>query len=143
MLSLAAARRWMAALSILCLGIALAGPAFAQEEADLDDPMERGRAATGWFYDGELQKILDLGVTGQMQEAIPDLEAWQRVHDQVAGQLGDEIEVLDETVTEAQGMQVYLRTVHFAQTGNRPVVVQWAFDPEGRIAGFYVRPQQQ
>ncbi|MFW6198498.1 MAG: hypothetical protein ACOC5E_01610, partial [Acidobacteriota bacterium] len=110
-------RIWLVAL---CLTLLLAAGAAAQE-AGTDEVMERGRTATDWFYAGELEKVLDMGLTDDMREAMPDLEAWERVQQQVTSQLGDEIEVVDEEVREVQGMQVYLRTVHFAGTGARPV----------------------
>jgi hypothetical protein len=44
-------------------------------------------------------------------------------------------------VTAKPPYQVYLRTTSFSKIPN-PVLVQWAFDPSGNVAGFFIRPAQ-
>jgi hypothetical protein len=114
------------------LALLLAGAAGA---ADLK---EAGRALTARFYAGETAAIWQQ-MTGPMQEALGSAAGLAAFRGQVDEQLGAEEAVLDERVEPSGGFEVYLRTARFAKS-NRSILVQWTFDAEGRVAGFFVRP---
>ena len=74
-----------------------------------------------------------------VRQAIGSLADMDVVKDQIVQQVGVEVELLEETVTEAQGFDVYLRFARYDGFDGR-ILVQFAMDAEGRIGGFYVRP---
>jgi murein DD-endopeptidase MepM/ murein hydrolase activator NlpD len=120
--------------SILTLPAVAVPPAEAGEE----DPLAAGRQATERFYAGEVAELWG-AMTEEMHAGLGGEPALAAFRAQVAAQLGDETQVLSEDVSEAGGYMTYRRIARFEKSP-APVVVQFSFDGEGRIAGFYVRP---
>lgn len=102
------------------------------------DPAELGRRYTEWFYAGEAGKLWER-FTPDMQKALGSVEALRGFRDQVAAQAGTEVEVLSEKVTPEPPFQVYTRVIRMSKAPGT-VIVQWALDAGGRVAGFFVRP---
>lgn len=100
--------------------------------------LEAGREATERFYAGEVASLW-LGMTEEMQKALGSEAALRAFRAQVEAQLGEERELLAEDVSDAQGFRVYRRVARFEKLDS-PVVVQFAFDGDGGIAGFFIRP---
>lgn len=105
-----------------------------------DAALERGRTLTQAFYRGELEAIA-ADFSAQASAAIGGLDGLAAFRQQVLEQLGEEVEVLDEVVGEQQGATVYTRTSVF-DGFEGPVVVIWAFGPDGAIVGFAVQSSQ-
>ena len=112
-----------------------AGGAIAEEALTL------GRALSEDFRAGRLQALWER-MTPQMREALGSAEALGAVRSAVETQFGPEETLLSEEEGKAQGYRLYLRIADHAKEG-APLVTQFAFDGEDRIAGFFVRPQQQ
>jgi len=102
-------------------------------------PLERGRALTARFYERKTAELWpQLGA--KMQEALESEQKFASFRQQVDAQLGDETKVIDETVSDTPPYRVYIRTASFSKTA-QPVVVQWAFDEGGKVAGFVIQPK--
>ena len=96
--------------------------------------LDDGRDLTARFFTGDVAPIW-ARMTPQLRAVLgsPDgLAGFQR---KVQAELGVEQSVVEE---RAEG-SVYRRIARFSKTG-RNIEVLWAFDPNGGIAGFYVRP---
>jgi hypothetical protein len=104
------------------------------------DPMELGRLYCTLFYDGEVERIWE-NMTGEMQAALVEKGNLVTFREQAFAQLGSEAAIVSESVEEADGFSVYLRTVRFEKL-DQLIHVQWAFDANGRVAGFFIRPVQ-
>lgn len=107
--------------------------------AQQDDALERGRTLTILFLEGNTGEVA-VTLTPQMSTAIGGAEGLAAFHAQVSGQLGAEVEVLGEEVSEEAGHQVYRRTSRFSGV-EVPVVFTWAFAPDGGVAGFSIQPR--
>lgn len=101
------------------------------------DPMERGRALTQAFYAGEITNVVEAFDAG-MREAMGGVEGALAFHEQVRMDLGEETDVVNETVRQEGEHIVYLRTAQFARA-EQPFIVLWAFHATGRVAGFSIR----
>src|SRR3546814_13924280 len=53
---------------------------------------------------------------------------------------GEEEAILDESTETAPGAHVYLRTSRWSRLPT-PILMQWAVDDAGKVAGFFVRPK--
>lgn len=105
---------------------------------DSSETLEQGRELTRQFLVGELDLIW-ARMTENMRDAIGSEEKLAEFRQAIESQAGEETEVLDEQVTAQPPFLVYLRTAAFSKTGGA-VVIQWALDSDGKIAGFFVRP---
>lgn len=120
---------------VLLVGI---GTAAGQEAPD---PKEAGRTMTAAFYEGDIGTVWSR-FDEAMRNGMGSREQLAAFQSRVSKQLGAEAQVLDERVVEQGGYRVYLRTVRFENTPMR-FRVQWAFDADGRVAGFFIRQSQE
>jgi hypothetical protein len=127
-------------LLLVVAALAAAGAAPPAQQADRD-PHALGREATQRFRDGEIGALW-AQMTDRMQEALGGEQALEQFQAQVREQLGEPTALVEETVDSQAGLHVYRRLERYTKV---PVVVvtQFAFDADGRIAGFHVRPQQE
>jgi len=102
------------------------------------DPMEDGRERSTQFLAGQIDEIWS-AMTPQMQGALGSSAALEQLRAGLERDLGAEAEVLDETILQRDGHQVYLRTSRWTKS-KTPLVMQWTLDSEAKIAGFYLRP---
>lgn len=119
------------------LAAALAGtvslPALAQ------DALELGREHSEAFLAGELEPIWE-EMSAEMQSALGSLDDFTAFRDQLGADLGEEETVLDEqTATEGE-FSIYTRTAEWTDAP-APIFMQWAYNPDGQIDGFFVQPQ--
>lgn len=121
--------------SVLFLGAGLVA-------ASEPDPLREGRQLTEAFY-GERTDVIWKRFNEEMKEAIGGEEQLATFARQVRSQFGGETRVTDERVFDHQEYRVYRRTVLFQESGSLPFWVQWAFDDQGRVAGFFVRQAQE
>lgn len=132
-------QRSTATLAFLALALVVQAPAAAMQK-EPQDPLEMGRQLTQWFYEGELDQIWGR-FSSEMREALVSIESFGAFQAQaIDAQLGSEIQVLNERVQPVEGYQVYLRTARFSNFDG-PILVQWAFDSSGNVAGFFIRPK--
>lgn len=130
-------KRLFAIMFPLLLGLVAFPVPVSADEALL----EAGRARTQLFHEGSFDRLWQ-EMTDEMRQALGSSEALGELHGAVFSRLGPERTVLSETAETMAGHRVYLRTAqHAADTP--PLLTQWTFDAEGRIAGFFVRPAQE
>ena len=129
MLSFLRATVFLVLSALLLPGMALAA-----------DVREQGAALTADFYARRIDVIWDR-MSPPMQAALQSKENLAAFREQIDAQLGAETAVVEETVGSEQGVGIYVRKARFEKV---PVliVVQWAIDAEGVIAGFFIRPDQ-
>lgn len=101
------------------------------------DAMARGRELTRLFMTGVLDS-LD-GVWNAQMGGMMTPRQLEIFHRQVVEQLGALQTLTDERVTVRDSLQIYVRLGNYA-AAPMPVETQWAFDPRGKVAGFYIRP---
>lgn len=102
------------------------------------DAEERGRALTAAFLAGEIDEVVE-ALDETMHQILEGEAGTRAFHEQIRSQFGNMAEVLAEDVRSEGGFQVYRRTVRFEQSP-QPMVILWAFDGDGRVAGFSVQP---
>ncbi len=131
-------------LALLGVGVLGASPAAHAQEQDVDlsTTLGRGRACTQWFYAQEFDKIEALGFNEAMQEALPTMGGLSGFWQAVNTQLGAETSIVDETESQQQGLDVFVRTAMFEKYPGE-IIVQWVFEPDGAIAGMAIRPKAQ
>ena len=108
--------------------------------ADDADDLDFGRTYTRMFFEGDFSQIWNT-MTVQMQQALGSENSLREFHEQVAAQIGAELSIVEERVDRAPGYRAYIRRSLFEKS-DRPIVIAWTIDSEERVAGFYVRPQQ-
>jgi|TARA_A100001391_G_scaffold193813_1_gene169516 hypothetical protein len=110
-------------------------PAFAQDALDM------GRERAEAFLAGDIETIW-ADMTPQMQEGLGSLDDFSAFHQQVSDQLGDETAILDESTTAEDDFEVYTRIGEWSSI-DTPIIMQFAFDPDGMIGGFLIQPQPE
>ena len=117
--------------------LAVSGTARADQAA-----LELGRAFADDFRQGRLDVLWEQ-MTPRMQEALGgNADALEEVRTALQAQLGGEQKVLSEETGEADGHRLYVRIAEHEKV-DVPIITQFAFDGEDRIAGFFVRPQRK
>jgi len=141
---------WIAGALLLALS-ALPGLAQPKPEAPKPEPpkpstrldvQKLGQQYTAWFYAGEAGKIWER-FSPAMQKAVGSVDRLRSFKSDVEVQAGTETSILEEKL-ETVGqppVQVYVRRARFSKAAV-PVVVQWAILDDGKIGGFFVRPEQ-
>jgi len=116
----------------------LALPAWA--DAKTDGTLADGRKATQQFLKRDTLALW-AQMTPDMQAAVKTADGLAQFRADLDKQFGEEQAVLGEDVTEQNGVRLYLRTARWSKPAT-PIQMLWAFLPDKRIAGFYVRPAQ-
>ncbi len=106
-----------------------------------DEPREIGRRYTTQFYQEKLDGIWEK-FDDTMKKGLVSLDNLKAFRKQVGDQLGEEIQIVSEDVTRTGGSNVYIRHARFKKI-DKIIDVTWAFDEQGAIHGFYVRPAQK
>lgn len=144
-------KKWIAGALLLALsaipGVAQTVPqpkpgTTAPSPSPKPDTQKLGQQYTAWFYAGEADKIWEL-FSPEMRKAVGSVENLRTFKSQVEAQAGTETSILEEKL-ETVGqppVQVYVRRARFSKV-SVPVVVQWAILDDGKIGGFFVRPEQ-
>lgn len=129
--------RALALVAAVATGIALAAVAPAADPAAFD-PLAQGRMLTRLFFASRLDSLQ--GVFNAQMTALMTPAQLAHFREQVGAQLGDIGAVAEETVEPRDSLQVYTRTGRFTKLPEQDILVVWAFDPRGKVAGFYVQP---
>jgi murein DD-endopeptidase MepM/ murein hydrolase activator NlpD len=111
----------------------------ASASADDASTLARGRELTSLFYERKAQALWSR-MSSKMQGALGSAAGLEAFREQISAQLGDEVEVLEEKVTSAEGFDIYLRRSRWSRSPGRVFQVQWALDDSGKVGGFFVRP---
>lgn len=125
--------RHLAALLILL------SPMVAANAAEDAQVLARGRELSTLFLTGKTDAIYPQMAPG-MQNVVRGLDGLAAFRKNVGGQLGEEVEVLSETVRHDVGFDVYLRTSRWSKVPDS-VLMEWAIDPADRVEGFGVRTE--
>lgn len=131
-------KRGLATLATVAV-VLLAMPGGVRGQATDTATLERGRELTRLFYEGELDTIA-ADFTEQMATALGGVAGLRTARQQITAQIGEETEVLDERTQAAGEHRVYYRSARFSGFAGR-IGVQWTLDADGRIAGFFIRPE--
>ena len=125
--------RWLAA----CVALLVLAPAATalQDETKLN----LGRELTRMFYEREIVALWEM-FSPEMRAQLQSEETFAGFREQVEGQLGAEIELLDEGVTQDQGQDVYTRVAKFANSGETLIEVVFVTGGTGAVTGFWIRP---
>ena len=101
--------------------------------------IDLGRENTRLFYEGE-HEALWARWAPSMQEAFVHQAVLPGLRAQVTSELGEEVELLGESVIASGGVRNYLREVRFSSI-DAVIVVHWAFDADDAAVAFSVRPK--
>jgi len=130
---------FLAALGTAAVPAATAAPPETRGEKApaTNATIEAGQALTRAFLDGDLAAV-HARFDERMQAAM-DPAALVAFREQVAAQLGEEQSVTSEEAVPVQGLDSYVRLSRWSKLP-APVLTQWVFAPDGRVAGFVIRP---
>ena len=117
---------------------ALALMATTARAAD-DALLVEGRALSEQFERGDTAAIF-ARMTPPMQQAAGGASGLTAFREKVLREAGPETGVIREDTVEQSGYRIYRRIAR-RNVGAVPVLMEWTLDPQGRIAGFLVRPQ--
>lgn len=129
--------RFRAFLAALALSAASSAGVAATPAGSGDDTLADGRELTRAFLDGDSAAV-HARFDDRMQAAM-DAATLAGFREQVAAQLGEEQAVTSEEAGQVQGMDTYVRVSRWSKLPG-PVLTQWVFGPDGRVAGFFIRP---
>lgn len=132
-----AANLWRAITRLIQAGLLALLTIFCSVAAA--DPMADGRARSQAFLDGDIGSIWSQ-MDAQMQGALGSADALKQLLSALRRDFGEEKEVVSEEIAEQDDYTIYLRTSQWSKAAT-PLMMQWTFDAEGRIAGFFVRPK--
>jgi hypothetical protein len=132
---------WMR-IAAAALAIAAGAVPGAAQQAD-SARLALGRQYARWLNAQQLDS-LHARFSPQMREAIPTVEAFAAMNQQLRAQTGAETEVMSERIMDpppVPGIIAYVRSARFASA---PMVLDLfiAMDSAGTIQGFTLRPQQ-
>lgn len=116
-------------------------PNTAHAASALDaDTAETGRALSKRFLASDTEGLWAL-FSPEMRAALKDAATLAQFRAQVGAQFGEETGIEREDTQVVDGARVYLRISRWSKFAG-PIELQWAFDSEGRVLGFFVRPAQ-
>jgi hypothetical protein len=101
------------------------------------DFLRTGREYTSLFYEGNAVEIWS-HLSPAMEKVFGNTDAIFGMHLQMAGQFGEETQIVDEQVIILGESIIYNREVMFQKVPS-PVMVQWIFDAKGVVIGFTIR----
>jgi hypothetical protein len=103
--------------------------------------LSRGQLFSEQFLAGDTGGIWN-AMTPEMREALESASKFSEFSITVLGRAGEPGQILNEELNEHQGYYIFRQIRSFGKV-EQPIVLQWSFDPDGRIAGFYIRPLQR
>ncbi len=106
-----------------------------------DATMADGRARSAAFLKGDITSIWQ-DMTAEMHAALGSQDKLAAFRTELTEGLGTEEQVIDEKTGSEAGFDIYLRTGRWSKT-ETPMLMQWTFDRQRKIAGFFVRPAPQ
>jgi len=128
---------------VCCLPAAIllfASPLAAQSESS--DSLDLGRKYTQWFLDGHADSLWS-AMDEPMRGRVGGLESIENMMDMVIDQVGEEAEVVSESVSVTdEGLIEYRRLSEFDMADERIVFI-WRINPDGTLGGAGIRPESQ
>ena len=105
-----------------------------------DRAMTQAKKYISEFYKGDTAELWK-DMTSEMQAALKTEADFDSFSAQVKLQLGQETSIDNERVMPGPHAQIFTRLAHFSQV---PMAIEilMAFDDQGRVAGFYIRPEK-
>ena len=103
--------------------------------------LAEGRQRSQAFFNRDFESLWS-AMTPEMQSGFGTIEALKKFRDDLETGFGAETGPPEEKTLRQQGYDIYIRTARWAKSG-APVLMQWTFDEERRIAGFFVRQAPQ
>jgi murein DD-endopeptidase MepM/ murein hydrolase activator NlpD len=132
-------------LALAALPLAASAQSAAQAtpaaDASAKPGMPEGRELSRLFLAGDTAAVW-ARMAAPMREGLGDAGALAQFRAQLARELGEEQSVLDEQAVEQSGLRIYLRVARWSKVP-MPIVMQWAVDGDGKVQGFFVRPQPE
>ncbi len=119
----------------LIAALILAAPIFAQKEIDF---LQEGRDYTNLFYSGKANEIWQ-NLSPDMKKVFSEANGILGMRLHINGEYGEETEVVDEQIMLQGDLVLYRRKAMF-QLNLAPIMVQWTFDHQGVVTGFFIRP---
>src|SRR4051794_22685691 len=106
---------------------------FAQEALTAAKAMELGRKYTAALYANDAAALWPV-MTARMKESVKDEATLADFNARARTQLGKEVKVIKEVVLPNREYLLYTRLAEFDKVQPK-IVVQFTFDPDGKIAG--------
>jgi hypothetical protein len=106
-----------------------------------DSVLAEGRQRSQAFFNRDFESLWS-AMTPEMQSGFGTIEALKKFRDDLETGFGAETGPPEEKTLRHEGYDIYIRTARWAKSG-APVLMQWTFDEERRIAGFFVRRTPQ
>jgi hypothetical protein len=115
----------------------------AAEEAILTDEtvLAAGQHRSMQFLARDLESLWG-AMTPEMQEGLGSIEAFRDFRNELDAAFGEEVGPVSEETINTQGIDIYVRRAPWSKS-SAPLLMQWTFDQEGRISGFFVRESPQ
>lgn len=106
-----------------------------------DSVLAEGRQRSQAFFNRDFESLWS-AMTPEMQSGFGTIEALKKFRDDLETGFGAETGPPEEKTLRHEGYDIYIRTARWAKSDS-PVLMQWTFDEERRIAGFFVRQAPQ
>lgn len=126
----------MRPLLILLLQFVFVHAAVASEA----DSLERGRELSNAFMAGESSRVWGQ-MDPMMQRFAQSEEAFSKFSGDARAKLGEEIEVVSETVQKHDGFSVYERVSKWS-SAEALNILRWEFTDDGKVVGFGIHEQK-
>lgn len=127
----------------IALAATLTSAAAAQSSpVTRDDSLSIGRKYVKWVYENQADSLWNR-LDEQMRSMIGSKDAMIKETDELVIAFGNEVEVVQETVTARDGNLVYTREAKFDGRPDEPLVWSWTIAPDGAIKGARIRPKSQ
>lgn len=106
-----------------------------------DRTLSEGRQLSHLFLQGDTDAVWER-MGPEMRQGLGSPSNLAGFRKQVGDQLGEETALQDEVALVEDGIRVYRRVSTWSQHSG-PILMTWAFDDEGMVVGFFVRPQPE
>ena len=114
---------------------------YAEAQSDSAATLVLGRRYTQLFYADSLDPIW-AAMTPEMQKVLGKEAGLEAFRTQVTEEIGPEVKVIREKLTDTLGVRLYTRIAVFERS-TASFTVQWSFDSASRVAGFFIRPARE
>lgn len=104
--------------------------------------MEHGRQLTGWLLEERADSI-SARMSDTYRSNLGGLDGVRRAVGSIAGQIGEEQEVVREEAFTRMAEDHYYRIARYAGAAGRTITVHWAWNERGEVVYLRVRPTPQ
>jgi len=122
----------------LILVVALIAGATVQAQAQQEEHLARGRMLTRWVFRAHVDSLLPL-LTPEFLAAAGGRQGFVNLTQALPGQIGTEMELLDEAVYVENGLVSYYRVATFSNVPQGSMTIRWLWQlSDGRIPGAQI-----